>query len=116
VENAGIGTHVDDPAVDFAKMAQSLGVNGEGQCAIRRICGPLSKEASIRQGKTTAIPRGCDRGAALNQQAGIDQRSLQSLRQAVDRAETKIDLGKAALTIAASDYPDLDVRCLPLSH
>ena len=30
VENAGIGTHVDDPAVDFAKMAQSFGVNGEG--------------------------------------------------------------------------------------
>jgi thiamine pyrophosphate-dependent acetolactate synthase large subunit-like protein len=30
VENAGIGTHVDDPAVDFAKMAQSFGVAGEG--------------------------------------------------------------------------------------
>jgi thiamine pyrophosphate-dependent acetolactate synthase large subunit-like protein len=30
VENAGIGTHVDDPPVDFAKMAQSFGVNGEG--------------------------------------------------------------------------------------
>jgi acetolactate synthase I/II/III large subunit len=30
VENAGIGTHVDDPAVDFAKMAQSFGVHGEG--------------------------------------------------------------------------------------
>ncbi|HWO43375.1 MAG TPA: thiamine pyrophosphate-dependent enzyme [Candidatus Eisenbacteria bacterium] len=30
VENAGIGTHVDDPEVDFAKMAQSFGVNAEG--------------------------------------------------------------------------------------
>ncbi len=30
VENAPIGTHVDDPAVDFAKMAQSFGVNAEG--------------------------------------------------------------------------------------
>ena len=30
VENAGIGTHVDDPAVDYAKMAQSFGVNAEG--------------------------------------------------------------------------------------
>ena len=30
-------------------------------------------------------------------------------RRAVDRAETKIDLGKAALTIAAADYPDLDI-------
>ncbi len=30
VENAPIGTHVDDPEVDFAKMAQSFGVNSEG--------------------------------------------------------------------------------------
>lgn len=30
VENAGIGTHVDDPAVDYAKLAQSFGVNAEG--------------------------------------------------------------------------------------
>jgi acetolactate synthase-1/2/3 large subunit len=30
VENAGIGTHVDDPAIDFATMARSFGVHGEG--------------------------------------------------------------------------------------
>ena len=30
VENAGIGTHVDDPEVDYAKMAQSFGVSAEG--------------------------------------------------------------------------------------
>jgi acetolactate synthase I/II/III large subunit len=30
VENAGIGTHVDDPAVDYAKLAQAFGVNAEG--------------------------------------------------------------------------------------
>lgn len=30
VENAGIGTHVDDPAVDYTKMAQSFGVAAEG--------------------------------------------------------------------------------------
>jgi regulator of sirC expression with transglutaminase-like and TPR domain len=30
-------------------------------------------------------------------------------RQAVDRAEEKIDLGRAALTIALTDYPNLDV-------
>ncbi len=30
VENAGIGTHVDDPAVSFAKMAECFGVYGEG--------------------------------------------------------------------------------------
>ena len=30
VENAGIGTHVDDPPVDFARLAESFGVHGEG--------------------------------------------------------------------------------------
>ena len=30
VENAGIGTHVDNPPVGFAKMAESFGVYGEG--------------------------------------------------------------------------------------
>ena len=30
VENAGIGTHVSDPVVDFAKVAQGFGVHGEG--------------------------------------------------------------------------------------
>jgi acetolactate synthase I/II/III large subunit len=30
VENAGIGTHVDDPEIDYAKMAQSFGVHAEG--------------------------------------------------------------------------------------
>jgi len=30
-------------------------------------------------------------------------------RQAVDRGEAKIDLGRAALAIAATDYPDLDI-------
>jgi len=30
-------------------------------------------------------------------------------RQAVDPEETRIDLGKAALTIAVSDYPNLDI-------
>jgi regulator of sirC expression with transglutaminase-like and TPR domain len=31
-------------------------------------------------------------------------------RQAVDRGEAKIDLGRAALTMAAADYPDLDIN------
>jgi regulator of sirC expression with transglutaminase-like and TPR domain len=30
-------------------------------------------------------------------------------RQAVDRGEARIDLGRAALTMAAADYPDLDI-------
>jgi regulator of sirC expression with transglutaminase-like and TPR domain len=33
----------------------------------------------------------------------------QAFRQAVDRPEQNIDLGRAALTIALPDYPDLDV-------
>ena len=37
----------------------------------------------------------------------------QAFRQAVDRPEDTIDLGRAALTIALPDYPDLDVAaCL----
>jgi len=37
----------------------------------------------------------------------------QAFRHAVDRPEDKIDLGRAALTIALPDYPDLDVvACL----
>jgi thiamine pyrophosphate-dependent acetolactate synthase large subunit-like protein len=30
VENAAIGTHVDDPTINFAKMAETFGVHGEG--------------------------------------------------------------------------------------
>ena len=45
VENAGIGTHVDDPAIDFATMAKSFGVQGEG---------PVSRPADLRP----AIERG----------------------------------------------------------
>ena len=35
--------------------------------------------------------------------------SYREFRQAVDRPEEQIDLGRAALTIALTDYPDLDV-------
>jgi acetolactate synthase-1/2/3 large subunit len=45
VENAGIGTHVDDPAIDFATMAKSFGVSGEG---------PVRNPADLRP----AIERG----------------------------------------------------------
>jgi thiamine pyrophosphate-dependent acetolactate synthase large subunit-like protein len=30
VENAGIGTHLDHPPINFAKMAECFGVYGEG--------------------------------------------------------------------------------------
>jgi regulator of sirC expression with transglutaminase-like and TPR domain len=45
----------------------------------------------------------------LNYRQALTNDPYKDFRQAVDRAETKIDLGKAALTIAASDYPDLDI-------
>jgi len=45
VENAPIGTHVDDPAIDFAMMAKSFGVNSEG---------PVRNPADLRP----AIERG----------------------------------------------------------
>jgi acetolactate synthase-1/2/3 large subunit len=46
VENAGIGTHVDDPEVDFAKMAQSFGVNAEG---------PIRRPADLRPALERAL-------------------------------------------------------------
>jgi thiamine pyrophosphate-dependent acetolactate synthase large subunit-like protein len=46
VENAGIGTHVDDPEVDFAKMAQSFGVHGEG---------PIRRTADLRPALERAL-------------------------------------------------------------
>jgi regulator of sirC expression with transglutaminase-like and TPR domain len=45
----------------------------------------------------------------LNHRQVLTNDPYKDFRQAVERAETKIDLGKAALTIAASDYPDLDI-------
>lgn len=45
VENAGIGTHVDDPEIDFAAMARSFGVTAEG---------PVRRPADLRP----AVERG----------------------------------------------------------
>jgi thiamine pyrophosphate-dependent acetolactate synthase large subunit-like protein len=46
VENAGIGTHVDDPAVDYAQMAQSFGVHAEG---------PIRRTADLRPALERAL-------------------------------------------------------------
>jgi regulator of sirC expression with transglutaminase-like and TPR domain len=46
----------------------------------------------------------------LNYRRVLTNDPYKEFRQAVDRAETDIDLGKAALTIATSDYPDLDIN------
>ncbi|HXK29341.1 MAG TPA: thiamine pyrophosphate-dependent enzyme [Candidatus Binatia bacterium] len=45
VENAGIGTHVDDPAIDFAAMARSFGVSGEGP-----VRNPADLRAAVERG------------------------------------------------------------------
>ena len=45
----------------------------------------------------------------MNHRQALANDPYKDFRQAVDRVETKIDLGKAALTIAASDYPNLDI-------
>lgn len=46
----------------------------------------------------------------MNHRRVLTNDPYKEFRQAVDRAETDIDLGKAALTIATSDYPDLDIN------
>ena len=45
----------------------------------------------------------------MNYRQALTNDSYKDFRQAVDREETKIDLGKAALTIAAPDYRNLDI-------
>ena len=45
----------------------------------------------------------------MNHRQELTDDPYKDFRQAVDGAETKIELGKAALTIAASDYPNLDI-------
>jgi thiamine pyrophosphate-dependent acetolactate synthase large subunit-like protein len=46
VENAGIGTHVDDPAVSFAKVAEGFGVRAEG---------PVQRTADLRPALERAL-------------------------------------------------------------
>jgi regulator of sirC expression with transglutaminase-like and TPR domain len=46
----------------------------------------------------------------LNHGRALTSDPYKEFRQSVDRTEADIDLGKAALTIATSDYPDLDIN------
>lgn len=45
VENAGIGTHVSDPLVDYKKMAETYGVYGEGPITKAADLGPALQRA-----------------------------------------------------------------------
>jgi acetolactate synthase-1/2/3 large subunit len=55
VENAGIGTHVDDPAIDFAAMARSFGVSGEGPVRNPADLGP-AVERGLKYVKEKQLP------------------------------------------------------------
>ncbi len=46
VENAGVGIRLDDPPIDFAGMARSLGIYGEG---------PIENPADLRPALTRAV-------------------------------------------------------------
>jgi acetolactate synthase I/II/III large subunit len=46
VENAGIGTHVSDPPVDFAQLARGFGVHAEG---------PIARPSEVRPALERAI-------------------------------------------------------------
>ena len=54
VENKVVGIRIDDPAPDFARIAQGFGVHAEG---------PLDTRRRRRRGPSTGAPRGQGRGA-----------------------------------------------------
>ena len=45
IDRAHIGTTIDDPAIDFARLAQSLGIHGEGPIADPKDLGPALARA-----------------------------------------------------------------------
>lgn len=55
VQNAGIGTHVDDPEVRFVKMAECFGVHGEGPVRLPSELRP-ALERALRVVKEKRLP------------------------------------------------------------
>lgn len=57
VENAGIGTHVSDPLVDYAKMAECFGVHSEGPITKPADLGPALERAYkfVKENKLPAL-------------------------------------------------------------
>jgi thiamine pyrophosphate-dependent acetolactate synthase large subunit-like protein len=45
IDRAGLGTTLDNPAIDFAKLAQSLGVHAEGPISSAADLGPAIRRA-----------------------------------------------------------------------
>jgi thiamine pyrophosphate-dependent acetolactate synthase large subunit-like protein len=55
VENKGIGTRVEDPEIDFASLARSFGIHGEG---------PISEPAALRPALERALRVVKEKGCA----------------------------------------------------
>jgi thiamine pyrophosphate-dependent acetolactate synthase large subunit-like protein len=58
VENKGIGTRIENPAVDFAAMARSFGVHGEGPIEDPEELGPALERATqvvMEQGRSALV-------------------------------------------------------------
>src|SRR5437867_5813258 len=57
IDRAPIGTTIDDPAIDFAKLAQSLGVHAEGPIADPKALGPALARAAeiVRRGAPALV-------------------------------------------------------------
>ena len=45
VDRAGIGTMLDDPAIDYSKLAQSMGLHAEGPITDPKDLGPAIRRA-----------------------------------------------------------------------
>jgi thiamine pyrophosphate-dependent acetolactate synthase large subunit-like protein len=57
ITNAGIGTTITDPNIDYAAMARSLGVHGEGPVADPKDLGPAIRRALevVRRGEPALV-------------------------------------------------------------
>ena len=57
IERAGIGTTIEDPNIDFGKMAQSMGWYGEGPITDPMDLGPAIKRAlaAVKRGEPALV-------------------------------------------------------------
>ena len=70
---AHIGTKIDDPPIDFAKLAQSMGVYGEGPISNPKDLGPaITRAHRRRQARRTGARRRAD-AAAVNRMPLLSQ-------------------------------------------
>jgi acetolactate synthase I/II/III large subunit len=57
IERAAIGTTIEDPNIDYSKMAQSMGVHGEGPITDPKELGPAIKRAiaAVKRGEPALV-------------------------------------------------------------